>query len=463
MKMKSYNRNLFITLALLLLGSAWLGQPAPTGAQGPTIAWGTVPSPNRGTRQNLLKGIAAVSTDNIWAVGEWNPNVTPTETGRRTLTEHWDGSTWQIVDSPNPTWQGLDLATLEDVAAVSANGIWAVGYSQDFATLRSNTLIEHWDGTSWQIVPSPNPAGLNGPNELYGVAAVSTNDVWAVGSAGTDSRSLIVHWNGTSWSAVRNGCGRYADLRGITAISATDIWAVGDATTCHFDGTSWSLVASPQPRPQFDEIGYPLEDVEAVSATDIWAVGARVIDNVKSITFQSIVEHGNGTEWTIDYDLPGATLYGLEAISANDVWAVGTHSVGTLIVHWDGQEWSTVPTPDPGNGGDLLAIDAVTADDLWAAGAFLGDDYDSQTLILQAPSDTQGAVVGDTNVSGAIISWFGPASGSTTTNSFGEYEAAGLPAGSYTFIASASGCDPDVATVTVIAGTTVVQDFQLGC
>jgi len=66
-------------------------------------------------------------------------------------------------------------------------------------------------------------------------------------------------------------------------------------------------------------------------------------------------------------------------------------------------------------------------------------------------------------VSDAIVSWFGPAAGSATTDVSGNYAVAGLPAGSYTFVASADGCDPAIATVEVIAGTTVRQNFQISC
>ena len=44
-------------------------------------------------------------------------------------------------------------------------------------------LTEHWNGSNWSIVSSPSPGTYNG-NELYGVAAISTNDVWAVGGTG---------------------------------------------------------------------------------------------------------------------------------------------------------------------------------------------------------------------------------------------------------------------------------------
>jgi hypothetical protein len=121
-----------------------------------------------------------------------------------------------------------------------------------------------------------------------------------------------------------------------------------------------------------------------------------------------------------------------------------------------------VPSPDPESGGELSEIIAVS-DKLWAVGSFFTEDNHFRTLVLDNPSETQGAVVGDTDVSGAIVSWFGAVEGSATADAFGNYAAAGLPAGSYTFVASAGGCDPDLATVEVIAGTTVRQNFDINC
>src|SRR5262245_28896782 len=101
-------------------------------AQNDLLVWGTVPSPNRGSRASTLKGSAAISDNDIWAVGEFNPGIPPTETGRRTLIEHWNGTSWTGVPSPNPSWTGLDFATLEAVSGVSTDDVWAVGYSEDF-------------------------------------------------------------------------------------------------------------------------------------------------------------------------------------------------------------------------------------------------------------------------------------------------------------------------------------------
>jgi hypothetical protein len=149
-------------------------------------------------------------------------------------------------------------------------------------------------------------------------------------------------------------------------------------------------------------------------------------------------------------------------LGPNNVFAVGTYSVGTLIARWNGNSWQTVPSPDPEVGGALNEVIATTGK-LWAVGSFFNEDIELRTLVVDAPSETQGAVVGDTQVSGAIVSWFGPATGSTTADEFGDYAAAGLPAGTYTFVATADGCDPAIATVEVVAGKTVRQNFDINC
>jgi hypothetical protein len=70
---------------------------------------------------------------------------------------------------------------LFSVAAVSANNIWAVGEFLDPSLNEYQTLTEHWDGTSWSVIPSPNATA--GRNYLAGVTALSTGDVVAVGGA----------------------------------------------------------------------------------------------------------------------------------------------------------------------------------------------------------------------------------------------------------------------------------------
>jgi hypothetical protein len=334
----------------------------------------------------------------------------------------------------------------------------------------------HWDGSSWTIVPTPQPGGEE-VDRLLAVDAAGPNDVWAVGlyspNPVVEDHSLILHWNGSSWTEVQHDCDTYGGLTGVTVLSPTNVWAVGDSTTCHYNGSSWTAVPSPQPRLEYNEIAYPLEDASGTGANDVWAVGARVIDDGFSVSWDAIAEHWNGSQWSIDYSPPAQVLYGVEALGPNNVWAVGTDSYGPIIVRYNGSSWSTVATPEWGRGGRLAGIDSVAklspssqgfrTRELWAAGNYLPGQGPSRTLIQRAPSPTQGAVVGSTNVSDATVSWFGPETGSVETDVFGDYEVGGLTAGTYTFTATYPTCGPDSATVTVLAGQTLDRDFHINC
>jgi hypothetical protein len=272
------------------------------------MEWSTVSSPNRGA--SGLSAVAAVSANNIWAVGH-----TFGGTGDRTLIEHWNGVAWTIVDSPNPP--GAD-AQLQAIEVVGAADIWAAGYYYDSATTE-HTLLEHWDGGSWTIIPSPD--GPSGYNQLAGIAAVASNDVWAVAQG---QQEVILHWDGFTWSLVPgadNG-GLESHLRAITAIAVNDVWAAGyyyDSATGfarpliqHWDGSQWSVVPSPYVGEDF------LNGIAAVGPHDVWAVG--VADYTNTLT-----EHWDGNAWTI---VPsqggGGELFGVAAVTARDVWAVGS-------------------------------------------------------------------------------------------------------------------------------------------
>jgi hypothetical protein len=65
----------------------------------------------------------------------------------RTLVQHWNGTTWDVVPSPSPSASQDELL---GVAMLSSSYAWAVGYQGD------KTLIERWNGTAWTVQPSPN-------------------------------------------------------------------------------------------------------------------------------------------------------------------------------------------------------------------------------------------------------------------------------------------------------------------
>jgi hypothetical protein len=298
-------------------------------------AWTRVPSPNLSPRGgSQLRGVSASSASDAWAVG-----YGASDTGViRPLIEHWDGSSWTIAPSPKPP----GTVYLSAVSATSATDAWAVGSSNPHGP--TDTFTEHWDGSSWTVVSSPSPS-TGGDDQLYGVSATSATNAWAVGfnAKGQQYRPLILHWDGVAWSKVpcpwgSRGAAPRSILTGVSGVSATKAWAVGykatDARTLieSWNGTEWKLQPSPAGK---------LNAVDAVSATDAWAVG----DNGRIL-------HFDGVSWTQTPTLPqhiDRRLFGVSASSGTNAFAVGyritDRQQSLLFDRWDGATWSELPSP----------------------------------------------------------------------------------------------------------------------
>ena len=119
---------------------------------------------------------------------------------------------------PEPAASFAITGQLFGVAATSAGNAWAVGTGSG-----AKTLILRWNGTFWRRVPSPSPAG---GAALAGVAATSAINAWAVGSSGT-GKTLIERWNGKTWTQVPSPSPGRGQLFGVAATSAGSAWAVG--------------------------------------------------------------------------------------------------------------------------------------------------------------------------------------------------------------------------------------------
>ncbi|MFL5735485.1 MAG: S-layer homology domain-containing protein [Chloroflexia bacterium] len=350
--------------------------PTPTGTR-PTAtatcspAWGVVPSSGVGPYINLLIGVAAAARDDVWTVGYYSR----ADMIHDTIVGHWNGSSWTVVPNPNPGPFGNELW---GVAAVSPGDVWAVGYSGISNSPLTQTLTEHWNGMEWSVVPGANT--ITGSNFLYGVDAVAANDVWAVGDyiRGTFQNAtyqpLIEHWNGTQWSLVpAPDLGTRGSLNGVSALSATDVWAVGSKGSQtlaeHWDGTQWSVV----PSPNIGSGPGELSAVTAVSAHDVWAVGSSGSYG----NYRTLILHWDGNAWSVvPSPSPGTgnnQLGGVAAVSANDVWAVGysqTNNVRhTLVLHWNGTVWRVASSPSPDTlENQLWGVAALSSNDLLAVG-----------------------------------------------------------------------------------------------
>jgi hypothetical protein len=324
-------------------------------------SWTIQTTPNPSTTENVFRAVTSTSPTNAWAVGAYFPGATS-----QTLIEHYDGSTWTQVSSPNV---GTDADNLYGVRATSPTNAWAVGTDAGPSFFRG--LVEHYDGTSWSIQPS-----AGGDDEfLYGVGATSSTNAWAVGGSGGGSYSE--HYDGTSWKSV-SVPGTNGQLYGVTLPTSSGAWAVGAQSSApsktlivHYNGTKWKLVTSPNP----STTDNALTGVSNNSPSDIWAVGYW--GNNKGAE-RTLILHYDGTSWTkVSSPNRGSTsniLNSVKAVSSTDVWAVGasgynTGTSRTLIEHWDGTSWTIQPSPNAGIlNNDLFGVASSSATNSFAVG-----------------------------------------------------------------------------------------------
>jgi hypothetical protein len=406
---RSFNHAGLILAAAMLLGGGSAVAAGQVALAAPHAAAGLA-SASAADTAGQLHAVAAVSPRDVWAVG-----CSGSCNGPDSLIMHWNGTAWSKVASPDP---GPGLDELTGVSVVSADDVWAVGYDCSKASCGAaenvwDTLILHWNGTKWSTVPSPDPSPT--VNELFGVTAVSADDVWAAGSEVPDilgatpmSHTLILHWNGTKWSQVSspNAPGASNTIYGIAANSATSAWAVGnecdylacpfpevttDTLILHWNGTKWSQVSSPSP----GGANNVLFGVSAVTTDNAWAVGDTSGTDPGAV--ESLVVHWNGTKWSrVASPNPGSSFNDLQAVSAasaTDIQAAGNQlgadlPYDTLTEHWNGTAWSAVASPN-GTFSDpfvnfLSGISAVSSSDAVAVGWAMSSGTPSyQVLILQ--------------------------------------------------------------------------------
>ncbi len=369
--MKHLRTCLFFTTTLMVLVSVLLCAGIAQATPVAKCSWKVIAStlPPGGANSTFLE-ITAITANDAWAVGTYNDKIG----NQYTFAEHWDGTQWNYVSSPNPA--GTTNSWFTAVSATSTSDVWAVGYYFKDSANANQTLIEHWNGTAWSIVASPDSG--TGSNFLTGVSTIASNNVWAVGTSSNLNSSynqrLMEHWDGTSWSVVSTPGPKKAPgtaFTSVTAISASDVWTVGTVysaknvtktLTEHWNGTAWSMVASPSPG--VGSQGSLLNGVTAIATNDVWAVGAYYPKN-SNTSRSTLTEHWNGTQWSVvksqnaPKGVSGSGFAAATSISSTDVWAVGSYydsnfDPQSLVEHWNGTSWSVKNNPNPGTFENIL-------------------------------------------------------------------------------------------------------------
>ena len=329
----------------------------------------------------MFDDIAALSASNVWVIGQQQPYQNSALTSP--LIEHWDGARWSVVPTPDPRSvlnPSLNNQKFDAISAVSANDIWVVGgaYHFDIDTLGLQVffpLIERWDGSSWKIIrlPASFPRIF-----LNSVVALSASDVWVAGE--NRNESLVEHWDGSQWSQISLPAAFNSSvLDTLAAIAPDDIWAAGSvlntqgiATSpffAHWDGQQWKRV------PAASVGDGAFSRLVARGPNDIWAVGAIYTGLTPTSTTRAVIEHWDGTRWSVVGGLQSddSRLMGALEISPQDIWAVGSTGTGdyqqVLIEHWDGHSWKIVSQPHTIYG--YLRNVAQVGGSIWAVGSII--------------------------------------------------------------------------------------------
>ncbi len=95
-------------------------------------------------------------------------------------------------------------------------------------------LVLHWDGTSFERLPTPQIDSQF--VALDGVVAIAEDNAWAVGyrlGPNFENQPLSIHWDGRRWSRVSvTATGRTsASLEDVTVTDSGEVWAVGVVST----------------------------------------------------------------------------------------------------------------------------------------------------------------------------------------------------------------------------------------
>ncbi len=329
-------------------------------ARGDCRQWTEIDVPNPPESINTwLTDVDALSEDDAWAVGYFKVELMPFTTEHYTYILHWDGSTWEHIPSPSPglDYDGGTQCYLTAVKAIAPDDVWAVGHfktQQSHGHVGPQPLTLHWDGSSWEIVPAPFSQGESSGAILNDIDAISSDDIWAGGiwpsPAGYGFPAFMLHWDGSDWTVHETPDAAYSEQ---------------------------------------------IRGVKAIASDNVWAVGGS-----GNSWATSYVIHWDGDSWR-QVDAPSPYfwnfLHDIDAVAPDDIWIAGQKwdvdiSYSPFMLHWDGSDWTEVESPGGGQSIVALASDNVWSADVWTTGGSLahfdGNEWTVQATVGGPPQST---------------------------------------------------------------------------
>jgi hypothetical protein len=373
---------------VVVFGAPLAANPAASADPGGDPAWSILSPPSLpDSLATILHSVDCVTSTDCIAVGK---QLLPGYV-LKTVAEHWNGSTWKLLRSPNRP--NYEFNFLESVSCVGPEFCIAAGASTKPKAERP--LIERWDGTSWTI--QPVPFSRKWPDmEPRSVSCTAVDACTAVGiklfSPSAYPEPFVMRWDGQRWTYHGGEPPSTAGgtLEGISCVAPDTCEATGGHTwqesgsfhgtdfALGWDGERWSY--QPQPNPgdlqKVYESRISCSSSAACTAVGEWNASHR---------FRPLVQRWDGTSWArqqlpnppggfVDTELGGISCPSDSACTAVGYWST-THKDNPafpLAYGWDGSTWTLQSMRDVphSKGTYFYSVDCMAPSTCMAVGDY---------------------------------------------------------------------------------------------
>jgi hypothetical protein len=348
----------FRTTLAVLLATVFF---SPAAASAAACTWQVFTPPNPDPNNSALVDVAVAAPNDVWALGA----------GARAFL-HFDGANWSIVPSsiPPSSLGGIAIFAIGATGVGANNSAWVVGQNG------FNPFTGRWDGTTWQVVPSPKIDG-----QLLTVLPLDrARGVWAAGDMNTSRAAfpLLEHFSNVTgaWKIdQRVYMPGSSNLDTLAGVVGGDLWAGGSIASGNPEWTALMVHQNPATRTWVEVLGQPapgfIASMSAATLKDVWAVGpGSGVPNIPPY-----IERWNGTVWSqVSYPRTGAIwLTRVDADRFGGVWLMGQYFLAgpSFIDRFDGQRWREVKPPLVGRGSSYAALRTVPGKkDAWLVGSY---------------------------------------------------------------------------------------------
>jgi hypothetical protein len=349
-----------------------------------SIRWQDVsPMPLNGVTTATFTGVSCASHRACVAVGNFQ-----TPSGFQSFSESWDGSSWTDAR----LLARSKLTSIAGVACPAPGDCIAVGSIAGTASTRL-PVAEHWNGVKWTLQKTPTRKGA-ARTLLFGVSCATRTSCFAVGFATNKSnqqQTLAEHWNGKSWTITPtpDPAGADIELSSVSCPSVNSCVAIGSIVEGAFaqvwNGKSWKATSAvPNPK---NAIHSQLDGVSCPAAGNCIAVGRTVLKS----RIVTLAEHWNGRKWSPQKAAkPGggvvSQLTSVSCSAGNACSAVGIESVPTgaeaIAESWTGKRWVLHPVDIPANAKTsvLSRVSCPSAVSCLATGQYIDTTSTGQLL-----------------------------------------------------------------------------------